>query len=56
MDLASEASSRLLKLAVLAHDLYGSYDLALLALSRLDEREGSQRHARYLERVVDVLT
>jgi hypothetical protein len=48
--------SSLLKIAVLAHDLYGSYDLALLALLKIDEREETQRHARYLERLTEVLT
>ena len=38
----------LLKIALLAHDLYASYDLALLALKTLDEMEGSNRHDTYL--------
>jgi len=39
----------LFKLALFAHDLYGSYDLAALALSRLDERDGGGRKQRYVE-------
>ena len=47
---------QLLKIAVLAHELYQSYDLALLALQHLAAREGSERHLRYLERLSAVLT
>ena len=42
-------TTALLKLAVFAHDLYGSYDLALLALKSIDEREKSKRHETYLK-------
>jgi FkbM family methyltransferase len=56
VDFPSLEVSSLLKIAVLAHDLYGSYDLALLALLKIDEREETQRHARYLERLTEVLT
>ena len=47
---------QLLKIAVLANDLYQSYDLALLALQHLAAREGSDRHIQYLQRLSSVLT
>ena len=47
---------QLMKIALLAHDLYQSYDLALLALQHLAAKEGSERHLRYLERLSSVLT
>ncbi len=50
------APAQLLKIAVLAHDLYESYDLALLALQHVAAKEGSERHLRYLERLSSVLT
>jgi len=56
VDFSTLDVTSLLKIAVLAHDLYKSYDLSLLALQRLDEREGTQRYQRYLEKLVSVLT
>jgi len=56
VDFPSLEPSQLLKIAVLAHDLYQSYDLALLALQHLATREGSERHLRYLERLSAVIT
>jgi hypothetical protein len=56
VDFGELEAARLLKIAVLAHDLYQSYDLALLALQHLAAREGSERHIRYLERLSSVLT
>lgn len=41
----------LLKLALIAHDVYQSYDLANLALLTLDRREGSRRSPEYLARL-----
>jgi FkbM family methyltransferase len=38
----------LLKLALIAHDLYHSFDLANLALLTLDRRQGGQRSPQYL--------
>ncbi len=39
----------LLRIALIAHDVYESLDLASLALLRLDERDGGDRQPRYLE-------
>jgi len=43
------------KIALIAHDLYGSIDLAALALRALDQREDSQRSAVYLSAITDQL-
>lgn len=45
-----EADS-LLKLAVILHDVYGSCDLAMLALTELDRRSGGSLAGRYLEQL-----
>lgn len=41
----------LLKLAAIAHEMYGSHDLAALALTRHDERAGSDLARHYAARV-----
>ncbi len=56
VDFPTLDTSSLLKIAVLAHDLYGSYDLVVLAFQRLDEREGTQRHQRYLSCLLSALS
>ncbi len=48
VDFPSLDVDALLKIALLAHDLYASYDLALLALKTVDELEGSNRQDTYL--------
>ncbi len=45
----------LAKIAVVAHDLYQSYDLATLALKHWDERDGGDRHRRYAQFIADQL-
>ena len=42
---------QLLKVARIVHDVYGSYDLAHLALSHVDSLSGSQRSFRYLQKL-----
>lgn len=41
----------LLKIAAIAHDLYNSFDLCLLALQHVDNKEGSELKKAYLERL-----
>ena len=41
----------LLKIAFVLHELYGSFDLAALALHHIDLKEGSDRYAKYLNRL-----
>lgn len=48
-------SAALAKIAILAHDIYRSYDLAALALKTWDERDGADRHVRYAQRVAQEL-
>lgn len=48
------SSNSLLKIAILAHDLYGSSDLAALALGHVDEKDGSDWRAAYLRRLSTV--
>ena len=55
VDFSTLETPRLLKLALVAHDFYRSYDLAALALRRADEQEGTQRHARYLQHLAEGL-
>lgn len=54
-DFSRLEAPKLWKLALFAHDLYGSYDLAALALSRLDERDGGDRKQRYVGALQAVL-
>lgn len=42
----------LLKIARLLHDVYGSFDLAQLALGHVDRQTGSRRQATYLQRLL----
>jgi FkbM family methyltransferase len=44
-------SDQLLKIARIMHDVYGSYDLAHLALSHIDPPGGSQRCSIYLQKL-----
>lgn len=44
-------SDQLLKIARIMHDVYGSYDLAHLALSHIDPLGGSQRCSIYLQKL-----
>jgi len=54
-DFSKLEMSTLLKLALLAHDLYQSYDLCLLALKCIDDQHGTGRHRLYLEECGSVL-
>lgn len=37
------------RIALIAHDVYGSFDLASLALCELDKRDGGDRQPRYIQ-------
>lgn len=50
-DFSRLAGEQLLKIAALSHELYESYDLALLALEKIDLKEGSNRRSVYLKRL-----
>jgi len=56
VDFSDISSGDLLKIALFAHDLYGSFDLASLALKTIDEREGSARHGSYMGQLALALT
>ncbi len=43
--------TNLLKFAAILHEVYGSFDLCLLALSKLDARAGSDYSQRYTQRL-----
>jgi FkbM family methyltransferase len=45
---------QLLKISRIAHDVYGSYDLANLALTHADKLEASQRSSQYLKKLSTV--
>ena len=47
----SLAAESLLKIALVAHDCYGSVDLAALALGHVDHRVGTRRQTAFLERL-----
>ncbi len=46
-DFAELDSGSLLRIAFIAHELYRSFDLTILALDHIDRRDGSQRGDRY---------
>lgn len=48
-DFAQLSSEELIKIAIIMHDLYGSFDLAMLALKYIDEKEGFDLVEFYLE-------
>lgn len=43
----------LYRIALILHDLYGSIDLAALALQQLDLRDGGNRHLRYIHALAE---
>lgn len=43
----------LLKIAVIAHDLYGSFDLCSLALGQVDSKEQTNRQASYVRKLIE---
>jgi len=47
----SIAAESLLKIALVAHDCYGSVDLAALALGHVDRRVGTRRQTAFLQRL-----
>ena len=51
-DFPTLAADALERIALIAHDLYGSYDLASLALLELDKRDGGDRQPRYLRALI----
>jgi FkbM family methyltransferase len=50
-DFAQLSASALIKIAIIAHELYRSYDLAALALRHVDRKAESQLQRRYLKRL-----
>jgi hypothetical protein len=44
--------AKLLKLAVILHEVYGSYDLCALALRHYDARQATAHAAAYVQRLV----
>lgn len=51
MQLEALSDQRLLKLAVLLHDVFASFDLSYVMLAELDRRDGGARCAQYGERL-----
>jgi len=51
MDFKTLQPSELLKLARIMHDIYGSVDLAQLALNHIDRQTGSNRQSTYIQRL-----
>jgi HD superfamily phosphodiesterase len=51
LDLAALPDMKLLKLAALLHDLYGSFDFAHACLDAIDGRHGSKLAEDYLARL-----
>ncbi len=51
MSLDKLSDGQLIKLAVVLHENYGSYDLAVFALWALDRRSGSSIQPRYVQRL-----
>lgn len=54
MDFKDLQPNQLLKISRIAHDVYGSYDLANLALTHSDKLEASQRSSQYLQKLATV--
>lgn len=52
-DFSTMSEPQLEKIAMVAHDLYGSIDLASLALKRLDERDEGVRQGEYLRALTE---
>ena len=48
-DFPTMDTAALQRIALMAHDLYGSFDLAALALLELDKRDGGTRQPHYLK-------
>lgn len=51
-DFANLPADRLWKLGFILQDVYGSFDLALLALQQADRQAGTHRHEAYLQRLM----
>jgi FkbM family methyltransferase len=50
-DFATLSTESLLKIALISHELYNSFDLTALVLSHVDQKEGTNRQATYLNRL-----
>lgn len=48
-DFGQLSQSQLLKVALITHELYGSYDLCALALEFVDRQEGGDRQVQYIQ-------
>ena len=51
MDFKSLSPHSLMKIARILHDVYGSYDLALVALQHIDRQQNSNLQAEYLKQL-----
>ena len=51
-DFARLDSTELLKIALIADELYGSFDLAALALRHVDEKLGTRHEKSFLDAVL----
>ena len=51
VDFPELSIEQLFKIALFAHDIYGSFDLAALALNTIDKREGTSYQPRYFARL-----
>ena len=51
MDFQSVPEDKLLKLALMLHDLFQSFDLCSYILTEVDRRSGTGHAQRYLERL-----
>lgn len=50
-DFSKMSTVDLLKVTLILHELYNSFDLAALALYHIDQKEGSKRHDAYINRL-----
>ena len=53
LDFQSVPEDKLLKLALMLHDLFQSYDLCLCILTEVDRRSGTAHARRYIDRLTD---
>ncbi len=52
LSLETKSPPKLIKMAIVLHEIYGSYDFAMTALRIVDQKEGSDLSKRYLELVM----
>lgn len=52
MEFEALATDKLLRLATILHEVYGSYDLCALALEHYDHKKGTSLHQAYINRFI----